>query len=121
MARFLLLIAIVFTVFLGAAVMPSASAAATPTFFEGTIVEDTAGDYPHTWADIVAVYVSEKFAFDPEERVMKGNYLLFRIELAAPDAPQPCTASAQYDVHFTVDGAEQVVSGVVGTDSPGSQ
>lgn len=122
MARSLVLIALLFTVVLGAAVVPSASAAATPTFFEATIVEDTADDYAgRSWADIVAVYVSEKFAFDPEKRIMKGNFLIFRVELGSPDPPIPCTTSVQYDIHFTVDGAEKLVTGVVATDSPASQ
>ena len=122
MARLLVSSALLFTVVLGAAFIPSASAAATPTFFEGTIVEDTEGDYSgREWADIVAVYVAEKFAFDPEKRIMKGNFLIFRIQLASQAAPIPCTTSMQYDIHFTVDGAEKVVSAVVATDSPASQ
>lgn len=118
MARFLLPIAILFTLIAGASLVPTVSAAATPQFFETVVVEDTDGDFEgRGWVDIVAVYVGEKFGFDPEKRILKGNHALFRFELAAIQ-PLTCSVVYRYDVEFMVDGAAKNATATMSTSAP---
>ncbi len=118
MARFLLPIAILFTLIVGVALVPTVSAKAEPMFFESVIVEDTDADFAgQGHLDIVAVYAGEKFVFDPEKRILKGNHILFRFQLA--DTAVNCGTLARYDVEFMVDGAAKNATAFLTTEAPG--
>jgi hypothetical protein len=113
MARLPVFVSLLFAGFLAFSFVPSASAAATPSFQETVVVEDTDGDFAGREAlDIVAVYVTETFGYDPEKKILLGNNVVFRIEVVSPDAVT-CGTMAKYEVLYKVDGAEHNASASV--------
>lgn len=105
-----LLIPAVGFLLLVAASAPVVSAAATPNFYEGVVIEDTDGDFAAAGhLDIVALYVGEKFGFDPEKKVLKGNQVGFRLEvrdIGSFGVPF-CGVEVMYRIQLKVDGVDK--------------
>src|SRR5687768_7529407 len=99
--------------------LPTATAAATPKFFETTVVEDTADDYegqPRESLDLVGVYVSEKYQYDAETMVGQ-EVITFRFEVASIGAIA-CTTVNRYDIFFKLDGVDKHFYAGYTTTSP---
>lgn len=104
----------------GLATLPPLASAGAAQYFETAVARDTANDFQsHAALDLVAVYFSEKFQFNKDDRT-GADVLVIRWEPRSL-AQHTCGSTARYEARLKAGGqARTLYAGITSTPSTGS-